>query len=397
MDSTVPSSNWLFNAGWLGVTAVALIQIHKLYPWFAWPNSWTGQRPSVKPTASNTQPAQDPDWDTLDFSKTEPIAANYDWSGVEEKPYRPWHDGPYRVTMGIQKTQLDDWVEIDKQYLERYKYKRDLYAKHPDDTICFRPDSHEAAFEALAYLADFLPRRYPSMFVKTANGISNLVTGDDWDLRRDADTWKSHHPLQVMGLLSTEDWFIMQTDEDQETMRLVAGANCFPAGWRLRQRIGLSLWQIHVGNVPQYEEKLSKSMDRFFLRLRADRPFMRFNYAIDISGELFHINSHHNLTADMLEKPVLLEDLHLRVERQCLQRLPRSRAIAFSIRTYVTPITEVTKDKNVARALRTSVASYTPEIAEYKNKHLWNDVLTKHLEDVLKTDGAGDEEIEHGV
>lgn len=67
------------------------------------------------------------------------------------------------------------------------------------------------------------------MFQATSVGINNLVTGDKWDLRRDAATWKEYHPLQVMGLLSTEDWFIMQPDEkDSSVTRLRAGANCFP-------------------------------------------------------------------------------------------------------------------------------------------------------------------------
>jgi hypothetical protein len=149
----------------------------------------------------------------------------------------------------------------------------------------------------------------------------------------------------------------------------------------------MSLWQIHAGNVPFYETKLARGMDRFFLRLRADQPFTRFNYAIDISSELFHINSHHNLTADQLERPVTLDQLHLRVERQVVQRLPKTRAVAFSIHTYVTPIAEVTKDVTVARALRTSVGSYGPELMAYKNKKLWEEVLANHLREVLGEDG----------
>lgn len=221
------------------------------------------------------------------------------------------------------------------------------------------------------------------MFRQTTTGIENLVTGDRWDLRKESSTWDRWHPLQIMGLLTTEDWFIMQTDSDGETTRLTAGAPCFPAGWKIRERIGLSLWQIHAGNVPFYEEKLSKSMDRFFVRLSADKPIMRFNYAIDLSGELFHINSHHNLMLDALETPLTVDQLHLRVERQFLQRLPVTQAIVFSIRTYVTPITEVTKDRDIAKALRTSVRSYSPEVAKYKNKHLWNEVMEEHFHRVI--------------
>lgn len=129
---------------------------------------------------------------------------------------------------GLCKTNLDDWIEIDKTYLSRYQYKRELFSKYPEETMQSLPRSREASFEALGYLVDFLPRRYPSMFAKTVCGIDNLVTGDKWDLREDSRTWETHHPLQVMSYLSTEDWFIMQTDDDGETTRLTAGASCFP-------------------------------------------------------------------------------------------------------------------------------------------------------------------------
>jgi dimethylamine monooxygenase subunit A len=309
---------------------------------------------------------------------------------------------------GTKRTCLNDWCDVDETYRARHDYKRQLYRDHREDTVCYAPGSDEPCFEALYALAEYLPRRYPSMFLATAHGIRNLVTGDDWDLRRDSATWVDHHPLQVMGLLSTEDWFILQkkanldldpsppptAEELGNTYRLTAGANCFPAGWRLRERIGHTISELHHNKVPFYAERLALAMHRFFNRLRVDQPYMRFNYAVDISGELFHIHSHHNLDVSELEHPVCIDDLHLRVERQVLQRLPKTRAIVFSIRTYVTPITEVTKDTEVARALRTNTRSYKPEVAVYKNKSLWEKVLEEHLEERL---GPDDEKEIHSV
>ncbi|KAJ9618828.1 hypothetical protein H2204_012904 [Knufia peltigerae] len=320
-------------------------------------------------SVDKTENVEKPDWTSIHVEHFQP-RENFDWKTQPEQPYRPWHNGPHHVTMGIKRTSLENWVEFDHKYLERYRYKLQLFTQHPEKTIQNLPGSEEASFEALYLLVDILPRRYPTMFQTTEVGIKNLITGDDWDLRRGSDTWKDHHPLQVMGLLSTEDWFIMQHDEKD------------PTGWKIQERIGHSLWEIHAGKVPQYEQKLAVSMDRFFQRLRVESPVMRFNYAIDNSPELFHINSHHNLNPDDLD-PVELDQLFLRVERQVLQRLPKTRAIVFSIRTYVTPITEVTKDGDVAMALRTSVDSYGPELARYKNKPLWQDVLGKHLDEVI--------------
>lgn len=156
-----------------------------------------------------------------------------------------------------------------------------------------------------------------------------------------------------------------------------------PAGFKIEKILNRSLWEIHAGKVPQYEQKLAKSMDRFFQKLRVDSPIQRFNYAIDDSDELFHRHSHHNLEELEVGSGLRLEDLHLRVERQVLQRLPKSRDLLFSIRTYVTPITKVTEDKDIARALRTSVSSFGVDVARYKNKALWNDILQKHIAGVL--------------
>lgn len=155
------------------------------------------------------------------------------------------------------------------------------------------------------------------------------------------------------------------------------------AGFKIEEKIGLTLRGIHSGKVPQYESKLARSMDRFFAKLRVGSGVQRFNFAIDDSDELFHRHSHHNLTAETVQKQPQLDDLHLRVERQTLQRLPKSRAILFTIRTYVTPIKEVTRDRQIASALRTSVGSFGDDVAKYKNKSLWNSVLEKHLSEIL--------------
>ncbi|KAI4728836.1 hypothetical protein E4T49_03264 [Aureobasidium sp. EXF-10728] len=289
-----------------------------------------------------------------------------------------------QVVSGLKNMQVQDWIEIDDTYLEKYHLKKSLYQEHRDEVLAVQPGCEDALFESVHYLKEVLCRGYPQMFkLQSPDVIENCVTGDVWDLARNAETWNTCHPLEVMGLLATEDFFILQTDPDTGVSTLKAAGSCFPAGFKIEERVGCSLWEIHAGKVPRYEQNLAKSMDRFFQRLRVDSPIQRFNYAIDDSGELFHRHSHHNLgDTGSISKPQL-GDLHLRIERQALQRLPESRDLLFSIRTYVTPIHEVTKDADIARALRTSVNSYGEDVARYKNKALWDDVLQEHIASVL--------------
>jgi dimethylamine monooxygenase subunit A len=360
--------------------------------------------------------------DHIDTDSIQPIKPNFDWRSQPETPYRPWHNGPYHVTMGtfarveaplrrstdsspgIKTASVEDWIDIDSTYLDKYELKQRLYRQHRDEVLAVLPGCDDASFEALELLKETLIRRYPTMFRLWDNHhLENLVTGDVWDLRRDSPIWEKHHPLEVMGLLATDDFFLLYNDATTGETRLRAGGACFPgisvfnifacvsnclltckAGFKVEERVGLSLWEIHAGKVPQYEAKLAKSMDRFFMRLKVGSVISRFNYAIDNSSELFLRNPHHNLTPEELAgDPPKLEDLHLRVERQVLQRLPKTRALLFTIRTYVTPITKVTEDKEVARALRTSVGSYTEDLNKYKNKVLWDTTLQEHIASVL--------------
>ena len=123
---------------------------------------------------------------------------------------------------------VEDWIEIDKTYMERCNMKRNLFKNHREDVMQIQEGVEEAAFEALELLINVLPKRYPTMFKKIdETKIENLVTGDIWDTARGTPTWEKYHPMQVMSLLATEDFFIMQTDAEGRSS-LKAGVVCFP-------------------------------------------------------------------------------------------------------------------------------------------------------------------------
>jgi len=144
---------------------------------------------------------------------------------------------------------------------------------------------------------------------------------------------------------------------------LQAGAILLPGFWRLEDKAGLPLDAIHTsGRVPQYEEKLQPSLTRFFRRLSPSSPVQRNNWFIQVlpptpAASLSPIPSQLEELAwsegtlgpeDLLgagqrpEPPKPLpERMRLRVERQTLRRLPRSGAIVFTIRVYMTPLAEL--------------------------------------------------------
>lgn len=62
---------------------------------------------------------------------------------------------------------------------------------------------------------------------------------------------------------------------------LDAGAVCLPGFWRLREKFGLSLDELHFeAGVPHYEQKLRKSMNRFFKSMTPDKAVTRNNVSL---------------------------------------------------------------------------------------------------------------------
>lgn len=142
---------------------------------------------------------------------------------------------------------MQDWIEIDNTYLEKMILKRELFEKQRDVVTQVLPGCEEAAFEGLYLLADYLSRRFPTMFQWTGKQtLENLVTKEHWDLARNAPTWEHYHPLEVMSLLAPEDFVIMQTDPATGVSSLKAGAVCFPGKSIVEKELTMSDFSIQL-------------------------------------------------------------------------------------------------------------------------------------------------------
>jgi hypothetical protein len=218
-------------------------------------------------------------------------------------------------------------------------------------------------------------------------------------------------------------------------------SSCIFSGfWRMRDKIGLPLDEIHVsGNVPQCEsqhrdssctatdgrkvkEKLHTSMERFFKRMPLDKPVIRNNYfmqtckpakvshdedeprldveeetASDIDPEELGWSESTNGSEDAFlhghghaaqPAPYLAPStLRLRSERQTLRRLPRTGAIVFGIRTYLFKIEELARERGVPGRLASAVRSWPDDVGVYKGRKMYRDVLLNYLDECAARDG----------
>ena len=316
------------------------------------------------------------------------------WSVIDTPPlkYRPFRYGPnYNITMGLRTMQKwDDWIELDNHYLRFHADKKRRIEER--SSKCCRTDSSDprvfdGAVELLEELASYLPERYPSMFKKTDVGIDNIITKESFDVRRDHLTMNGipEDPMQLSARLIQDDLAIMFEKEDG-IYYFLAGAILLPGFWRLEDKFGMGLPEIHTsGNVPGYENKLHKGMMNAFRRMMPDKVILRNNYFIQVDEDLAWSYSigeedkegHGWFTA---EKNKAIEHHYFRSERQSLRRLPRSGGVVFTIRTYFHPITEIAEEPYVPGRLASAVRSWGDDVSQYKGKERYGDVLLEYLD-----------------
>ena len=148
-------------------------------------------------------------------------------------------------------------------------------------------------------------------------------------------------PLLTLGRLFQEDFCILEQDGPQHI--LTAAILCFPAGWTLSQKIGRPMTQIHAP-VETYDPYIARRVQRLFDAIRPEQPLWRANSLIYDDPTL------HQPRLEGHPRPRPITRSYARSERQCLIRLPKTRAVVFAIHTYVVRMVDLAPD--VARRLR---------------------------------------------
>lgn len=210
--------------------------------------------------------------------------------------------------------------------------------------------------------------------VCNAEGIlDNLITGEHWDLSNPL-----LHPLDLAARLVQEDLCLMQPRDG--VYRLAAASVCFPSRWKLSEKIGRPMLEIHVP-VPFYGEKIGAATDKFMNSLPAGRPVWRVNWSVHDTPELFQPSAPAS-GLGVITASNAGEKLCLRVERQTLRRLSRSNDILFTIRTIVQPLAEYENQPAAAAALAAAIRSLPRETFAYKSLAGFADVVLEWLENI---------------
>ncbi|KFY31478.1 hypothetical protein V493_01075 [Pseudogymnoascus sp. VKM F-4281 (FW-2241)] len=308
---------------------------------------------------------------------------DFDWKTTEPLKHRPFKP-KYHLTMALEKTDVNNLIVMDKNYLDRVTLRRRVISEYPATVVGHLEGSRVAVKEIYEFLTDgLLPARWPQMFQRSNGQLNNLVTGYSLPI---SCPESSTEALAHIGSNLDEDFLILLPSDDGDSYTLKAFSTCFPSGWDASKKLGLKLRDIH-GPVPKYMNILNKSMDRYFGALEVGKFKRRLNWSVMTNNELFtpfEITHFHNGKHTNADHPagVEIENTYQRTEMQSLFRLPQSGAIVFTIKTYMYPIQEI-KDEGYGEELATAIEGLetgnVPEMFFYKRGPIWGEYVKAFL------------------
>lgn len=253
-------------------------------------------------------------------------------------PDLPLDGRPLRLSLGLRRLDLDQWLVVDDRFGDDLRLKARLLETRHDDVVAHQPAGTSASTETLELVHAWMRQHHPDRVVIPQRDL---------------------HPVDAAGRLVQEDLCVL-TDETGP-WRLSAASVCFPSRWRLEDKIGATVAEIH-GPVPGYQDQIGSVVDRSLDRLTPERPVWRLNWSLLDDPSLFQPEA----VGPAAAQPPAPRDLTFRVERQTLRRLPTTGGVLFTIRTSRWPLAEVLARPGAARNLAATLRTVPEDMAAYK-------------------------------
>ncbi|KAI1847992.1 hypothetical protein JX266_006105 [Neoarthrinium moseri] len=249
---------------------------------------------------------------------------------------------------GLQRTSISELINIDQDYFTRLARREEILRDAPELTARSTPVGADAVYELYQFLVRvYLPRRYPTLFQIMPRVLQNMVSGQQYPLDSPSSATLA---LKSIATLVDEDFIILLPSSSSAEYEVHAYLICFASGFNLPNLLNSNISELHKP-LPGYAEKLQRSMNRWFQRLEVGTVVRRSN-------------------------------AHLRAELQHLHRLPKTKAIVLTFKTYMYPLSVLKQEgegENLAQAIEGLSKGNVPEMSEYKGSHLWGRAVCNYL------------------
>jgi len=300
---------------------------------------------------------------------------------------------PYFQTMAHQPMDINDWIEIDKDYTWYIEQKAKVIKEQGKHVLDSLPENDVACTELLEVLIDWLPRRYPTMFEAIdcpKGGIWNKVTNERF---KNISDLQGVEALRVISRLVQDD-FLMAKERDDGQVYFTGGLVAFPGFYLLSKKINRTIKTVHAP-VPQFNEKLLLSVERTLKRFKPDEPFERTSWEIVDDRNLFF---HSIASTERVPDLVHPKDLWFRVDHQTFMKLPRSNGIIFGVHPIMKRLEDF-EDSPLVPALLATIHRESDKIfMDYKLAPTYQERMMPYLREMTERQIArglirGDEQV----
>ena len=242
-------------------------------------------------------------------------------------PHFPWMEPSLARLPGVQPLLPGDYLRRDEAYAGQMALRDGLIAQKRDVVHGLLPQARAAAEELYNLVLERISQ--DSDYRRFGDSV---LRPDGVEVELDRS-----NPLISLGRLVQEDLCILQTQDSEH--HLTAAILCFPASWTLVQKLGRAMTSIHIP-VDSYTPDMAARVQRMFDAIRVEQGLWRMNYLTYATDKLHHPRPEEapRDRSKTIAKPFV------RCERQCLIRLPISRAVVFTIHTYLMPMSALPPD-----------------------------------------------------
>ncbi|MBY4891576.1 DUF3445 domain-containing protein [Rhodobacteraceae bacterium N5(2021)] len=253
-------------------------------------------------------------------------------------PTAPWMAEATRRLPGVQPLAgYHEWLARDEAFAGQMALRDRLVAERRGDVIATSPGSEAAVDELYEEVLHALAGR--AWYAWHSGGLEGTCTRPDGVVV----PLNSHDKLGTLARLVQQDLCLMEKPEGADEHVLTAAVLCFPASWTLAQKIGRPLSAIHDPVAP-YDAEMARRVQRLFDNLRDDTPLWRQNAMIYQKPDLYHPRLEDDPRDDHEGGG------YLRSEKQVLLRLVETRAVVFSIHTYIVRLEDLTQAQRAGLA-----------------------------------------------
>ena len=265
--------------------------------------------------------------------------------------------------MGLNPMPSDNWIETDNTLADYVQHKLAIRSSYGDRVWRAEEASLPAQREFSDRLKSYLLAHASEVYGAEGESMSCALT----DL---PEAGEADEVLWNASLWVADDLVLMEQRGGDYC--LTAASLCCPSYWHLDEKFGRPMREIH-DPIPGIHDKLSPSIDRFFDHLKPSHPVVRFNWSLQ---SWFGLAEFPDLDVGVDAD----SELFYRTERQSLLRLPETGAVAFTIRVYLHPLSDLARFGGAMPALFAAIDAMPAPLVHYKGFDRLAPALVKYRE-----------------